>query len=103
MSLVALGVVNANQSSTKLSVTVVASAGLLQWFPCIAMGHQRSSNQLLGIRAYYSAFNDLVDIAAPGGDASSMFRGNVYVWAFDRDSGLDGYQGTSMAAPMSLA
>ena len=89
-------------------VTVVASAGNhssdVYGFPASCDGViSVAATNSLGIRSYYSAFNDLVDIAAPGGDANSVFgRGNLgdYVWAFDRDSGLDGYQGTSMAAPI---
>ena len=55
-----------------------------------------------GLRAYYSTYNDAVDIAAPGGDVGADVNADGYsdgVLAFDSDEDLAFYQGTSMASP----
>mgnify|MGYP001174667484 FL=1 len=53
-------------------------------------------------RAYYSTYNDLVDIAAPGGDVGTDANADGYgdgVLAFGSNEDLAFYQGTSMASP----
>jgi hypothetical protein len=55
-----------------------------------------------GLRAYYSTYNDAVDIAAPGGDVGADVNADGFsdgVLAFDSDEDLAFYQGTSMASP----
>ena len=52
-------------------------------------------------KTYYSQFNNRVDIAAPGGSYDD-YNGDGYydlIYAYGNDSGVDGSQGTSMAAP----
>ena len=53
-------------------------------------------------RAYYSTYNDLVDIAAPGGDVGADANADGYsdgVLAFGSNEDLAFFQGTSMASP----
>ena len=53
-------------------------------------------------RAYYSTYNDLVDIAAPGGDTGADANADGYsdgVLAYGSNEDLAFYQGTSMASP----
>ncbi len=53
-------------------------------------------------RAYYSTYNDRVDIAAPGGDVGTDANADGYgdgVLAFGSNEDLAFYQGTSMASP----
>ena len=94
--------------AVKKGVTVVASAGNNNddrySFPasCDGVVSVAATNSS-GVRSYYSSFNNSVDIAGPGGDAftnADYGLGNDRIWAFDSNSGLAGYQGTSMAAPI---
>ena len=52
-------------------------------------------------RAYYSTYNDQVDIAAPGGDLTADINADGYsdgiLTLLNED--LNFYQGTSMASP----
>ena len=53
-------------------------------------------------RAYYSTYNDMVDIAAPGGTVGTDINGDGQgdgILAFDGNESLANYQGTSMASP----
>ena len=53
-------------------------------------------------RAYYSTYNNLVDIAAPGGDTGADANADGYsdgVLAYGSNEDLAFYQGTSMASP----
>lgn len=88
-------------------VTIVASAGNSRntnsSFPAscdnvLSVGSTNSSES----KAYYSQWNEHVDIAAPGGDTTQLWYGGyktdgIYAWK-DNDS-LAAWQGTSMAAP----
>jgi subtilisin family serine protease len=61
-----------------------------------------AATEATGNRAYYSTFNDLVDIAAPGGDLGADANADGYsdgVLAFGSNEDLAFFQGTSMASP----
>ena len=92
------------------NISVVASSGNEAQEAPGAYGYPASCDNVIsvaatdatGLRAYYSTYNDAVDIAAPGGDVGSDVNADGYsdgVLAFDSDEDLAFYQGTSMAAP----
>ena len=61
-----------------------------------------AATEATGNRAYYSTYNDRVDIAAPGGDVGTDANADGYgdgVLAFGSNEDLAFYQGTSMASP----
>jgi len=61
-----------------------------------------AATEATGNRANYSTFNDLVDIAAPGGDLGADANADGYsdgVLAFGSNEDLAFFQGTSMASP----
>lgn len=60
------------------------------------------ATDIAGARAYYSTFNDMVDIAAPGGTTGTDLNGDGVgdgVPAFANDNSIQAWQGTSMASP----
>ncbi len=92
------------------NISVVASSGNEAQEAPGVYGYPASCDNVIsvaatdatGLRAYYSTYNDAVDIAAPGGDVGSDVNADGYsdgVLAFDSDEDLAFYQGTSMAAP----
>ena len=73
-------------------------------------GYPASCNNVISVgatdylrdRAYYSTYNDQVDIAAPGGDVTADINADGYsdgILAFSTNEDLNFYQGTSMASP----
>ena len=73
-------------------------------------GYPASCNNVISVaatdylrnRAYYSTYNDQVDIAAPGGDLTADLSADGYadgILAYDTNEDLSFLQGTSMASP----
>ena len=92
------------------NISVVSSSGNEAQEAPGAYGYPASCDNVIsvaataatGLRAYYSTYNDAVDIAAPGGDVGADVNADGYsdgVLAFDSDEDLAFYQGTSMASP----
>ena len=92
------------------NISVVSSSGNAAQEAPGAYGYPASCENVIsvgataasGLRAYYSTYNDAVDIAAPGGDVGADVNADGYsdgVLAFDSNEDLAFYQGTSMASP----
>ena len=92
------------------NISVVSSSGNAAQEAPGAYGYPASCENVIsvgataatGLRAYYSTYNDAVDIAAPGGDVGADVNADGYsdgVLAFDSNEDLSFYQGTSMASP----
>ncbi len=92
------------------NISVVSSSGNEAQEAPGAYGYPASCDNVIsvaataatGLRAYYSTYNDAVDIAAPGGDVGADVNADGFsdgVLAFDSDEDLAFYQGTSMASP----
>ena len=91
-------------------ITIVASSGNEAQEAPGFYGYPASCNNVISVaatdflqnRAYYSTYNDQVDIAAPGGDVGTDANADGYgdgVLAFGSNEDLAFYQGTSMASP----
>jgi len=92
------------------NITVVSSSGNEAQEAPGVYGYPASCENVISVaatdatrlRAYYSTYNDKVDIAAPGGDVGADVNADGYsdgVIAFGGDEDLAFYQGTSMASP----
>ncbi len=91
-------------------LTVVSSSGNEAIEAPGAYGYPASCEDVISVgavdpvnnRAYYSTYNDMVDIAAPGGTVGTDINGDGQgdgILAFDGNESLANYQGTSMASP----
>ena len=91
-------------------ITVVSSSGNEAQEAPGFYGYPASCNNVISVaatdylknRAYYSTYNDQVDIAAPGGDLTADLSADGYadgILAFDTNEDLSFLQGTSMASP----
>ena len=101
---------NAISDVTDNGVTVVSSSGnSAEEFPN-SKGYPASCPNVISVaavdplsgRAYYSTFNEDVDVAAPGGTTGTDLNGDGQsdgILAFDGSESLSYYQGTSMASP----
>ena len=99
---------NAISDVTDNGVTVVSSSGNSGEDAPNARGYPASCPNVISVaaidplsqRAYYSTFNDDVDVAAPGGTTGTDLNGDGQsdgILAFDGSESLSYYQGTSMA------
>ena len=91
-------------------ITIVASSGNEAQEAPGFYGYPASCNNVISVaatdflqnRAYYSTYNDQVDIAAPGGDLTADLTADGYgdgILAYDTNEDLSLLQGTSMASP----
>ena len=91
-------------------ITIVSSSGNEAQEAPGFYGYPASCNNVISVaatdylrnRAYYSTYNDQVDIAAPGGDLTADLSADGYadgILAFDTNEDLSFLQGTSMASP----
>lgn len=91
-------------------ITIVASSGNEAQEAPGFYGYPASCNNVISVaatdylrnRAYYSTYNDQVDIAAPGGDLTADLNADGYadgILAYDTNEDLSFLQGTSMASP----
>ena len=105
---------NAILDVTNSGVTVVASSGNSAEESPGIKGYPASCDNVISVaavnplsqRAYYSTYNDAVDLAAPGGTTGTDLNGDGQsdgILAFDGSENLTYYQGTSMAAPHASA
>ena len=105
---------NAAADVTNAGVTVVASSGNSAEESPGIKGYPASCENIISVasvnplsqRAYYSTYNDAVDVAAPGGTTGTDLNGDGQsdgILAFDGSENLSYYQGTSMAAPHASA
>ena len=94
---------NSIQDVTDAGITVVSSSGNEAQEAPGAYGYPASCDNVIsvaataatGLRAYYSTYNDAVDIAAPGGDVGADVNADGYsdgVLAFDSDEDLAKYK-----------
>ena len=101
---------NSIQDVTNAGITVVSSSGNEAVEAPGAYGYPASCENVISVgavdplnnRAYYSTYNDMVDIAAPGGTSGTDVNGDGQgdgILAFDGNESLAVYQGTSMASP----
>ena len=101
---------NSIQDVTDAGITVVSSSGNEAVEAPGAYGYPASCENVISVgavdplnnRAYYSTYNDMVDIAAPGGTSGTDVNGDGQgdgILAFDGNESLAVYQGTSMASP----
>ena len=101
---------NAISDVTDNGVTVVSSSGNSGEDAPNSKGYPASCPNVISVaavdplsqRAYYSTFNDDVDVAAPGGTTGTDLNGDGQsdgILAFDGSESLSYYQGTSMASP----
>ncbi|MDB4059576.1 S8 family serine peptidase [Gammaproteobacteria bacterium] len=95
---------------TEAGLTVVAASGNEAVEEPGVYGYPASCENVISVgavdpinnRAYYSTYNDMVDIAAPGGTVGTDINGDGQgdgILAFDGNESLANYQGTSMASP----
>ncbi len=91
-------------------ISIVASSGNEAQEAPGLYGYPASCNNVISVaatdylrnRAYYSTYNDQVDIAAPGGDLTADLSADGYadgILAYDTNEDLSFLQGTSMASP----
>ena len=91
-------------------ITIVSSSGNSAQEAPGSYGYPASCNNVISVgaldyvkgRAYYSTYNDQVDIAAPGGDLTADINADGYgdgILAFVSNEDLGFFQGTSMASP----
>ena len=91
-------------------ITIVSSSGNSAQEAPGSYGYPASCNNVISVgaldyvkgRAYYSTYNDQVDIAAPGGDLTADINADGYgdgILAFVSNEDLGFLQGTSMASP----
>ena len=91
-------------------ITIVSSSGNEAQEAPGFYGYPASCNNVISVgatdfvrnRAYYSTYNDQVDIAAPGGDVTADLNADGYsdgILAFSTNEDLNFFQGTSMASP----
>ena len=101
---------NSIQDVTDAGLTVVASSGNEAVEAPGAYGYPASCDNVISVgsvdplnnRAYYSTYNDRVDIVAPGGTSGTDINGDGQgdgILAFDGNENLAVYQGTSMSSP----
>ena len=101
---------NAIGDVTDAGVTVVSSSGNSAEEDPGIKGYPASCENVISVgavdplsrRAYYSTYNDALDVAAPGGTTGTDLNGDGQpdgILAFDGSENLTYYQGTSMASP----
>jgi serine protease len=101
---------NAINDVTNTGITVVAASGNEAIEAPGAFGYPASCPNVISVgsvdpnkqRAYYSNYNNQVDIAAPGGTSGTDINGDGQgdgILAFDGSESLAIQQGTSMASP----
>ena len=101
---------NAIADVTNAGVTVVSSSGNSAEENPGVKGYPASCENVISVgavdplsqRAYYSTYNDELDVAAPGGTTGTDLNGDGQsdgILAFDGSENLAYYQGTSMASP----
>ena len=101
---------NAINDVYNTGITIVSSSGNEAQEAPGFYGYPASCNNVISVgatnylrgRAYYSTYNDQVDIAAPGGDLTADVNADGYsdgILAFSTNEDLNFYQGTSMASP----
>ena len=101
---------NAIGDVTAAGITVVSSSGNSAVESPGGYGYPASCPNVISVgavdpinaRAYYSTYNDMVDITAPGGTTGTDLNGDGQadgILAFDGNESLANYQGTSMASP----
>ena len=101
---------NAIADVTNAGVTVVSSSGNSAEESPGVKGYPASCDNVISVgavnplsqRAYYSTYNDALDVAAPGGTTGTDLNGDGQsdgILAFDGSENLAYYQGTSMASP----
>ena len=101
---------NSIQDVTDAGLTVVSSSGNEAVEAPGAYGYPASCDNVISVgsvdplnnRAYYSTYNDMVDIVAPGGTSGTDINGDGQgdgILAFDGNENLAVYQGTSMSSP----
>jgi serine protease len=102
------------QDITDSGVTVVSSSGNSAEEEPGVYGYPSSCDNVISVaavdplsqRAYYSTYNNRVDVAAPGGTTGTDLNGDGQsdgILAFDGSESLSYYQGTSMASPHAAA
>ena len=101
---------NSIKDVTDAGITVVAASGNEAIEEPGGFGYPASCENVISVasvdpvnnRAYYSTYNNMVDIAAPGGTTGTDINGDGQgdgILAFDGNESLAVYQGTSMASP----